>query len=146
MSIEDAAIVEMIRGKLISRSFMDYCGVILVVLPFTDGCLSPMILIPKDRSTVKPQGPLFCGIVAIREIFNCGGTSFLMSFHIITVAKLYCTLSAIYIWSLEKATFVLAEMWGPRSSVAVICVDFQLGVQNNGHPVDAYLERSQPSR
>ena len=43
------------------------------------------------------------------------------------------------------ALFVLAEMWGPRSSVAVICVDFQLGVQNNVHPVDAYLERSQPS-
>ena len=35
------------------------------------------------------------------------------------------------------ALFVLAEMWGPRSSVAVMCVNVQLGVQHIAHTVDA---------
>ena len=30
----------------------------------------------------------------------------------------------------------LVDMWGPSYSVEVMCVNFQLGVKHNVHPVD----------
>ena len=120
MSIEDADIVEMISGNTHTISFIYSCGASLLVLSFNDGCFIPLILILKDRSKINPKGKILCGIPAMGEIFNCGGTLLLMSFHFITVENPYFNLSAVYIQRVVTNIFVLAEMWGHRTRIFVM--------------------------
>ena len=85
--MEDSAIVDMICGNTRPILFMDSCGASLVVLSFTDGCFIPLSFIPKDRSKINLKGRILCEIAATGEIFNCGGSLFLVSFCFITVEK-----------------------------------------------------------
>ena len=85
--MEDSAIVDMICGNTRPILFMDSCGASLVVLSFTDGCFSPLIFIPKDRSKINLKGKRLCGIAATGEIFNFGGNLLLISLHFITLEK-----------------------------------------------------------
>ena len=78
-----------------------------------------------------------CGIAATGEIFNCGGTLFLMPFHFINVANPYFYFSAFSSRSVAMDIFVLSEMWGPSFSVAVMCINVKFSVQYAGHPFDA---------
>ena len=54
--LDDASILEIIRGSTFTIPFMDYCGASLVVLLLTDVCLISFILIPKERSRMNQNG------------------------------------------------------------------------------------------
>ena len=119
--MDDASIVSMMQGNTHLRYSMDYCGYSLVVLWFTGGFFSPLSLIPKNRSKINLKGGLLCGIADRGEILNFGGNLFLVSLHFITVANPYCNFSDVSGQRVSTDLFVLAEIWGPRSSAAVIC-------------------------
>ena len=54
--IDDADIVDIMRGSIFSSLFIDSCGVILVLLSLTDGYLIPFSLIPKEISRKNRNG------------------------------------------------------------------------------------------
>ena len=89
MFIDDAAIVEMMRGSKWPNSCMNSCGDILVVLSLSDSCLIPVILTPKYKYKINWNGRLLCGMSATGEIFRFGGILVLITFHLMTVAKQY---------------------------------------------------------
>ena len=58
------------RCRTLPSLFMEYCGTVYLVAPFTDGILMPLTISPNNRSTISLNFLQLCGIVAMWEIFS----------------------------------------------------------------------------
>ena len=89
MFLDNAVIVEIMNGSTWTNSCMDSCGSILVVLSLNDIFLTPIRLIPKDKSKINQNGRLLCGMDATGEILSFGGILVLIYFHLKTLENPY---------------------------------------------------------
>ena len=78
------------------------------MISLTYRCFFSVILIPKDKSKINQNGHILCGMDATGGIFRFGGILVQVYFHLMTVAKPYCTFSYIYFLILETALLIFA--------------------------------------
>ena len=112
MFLDDADVVDVIRGITLSNSCMDYWGGVFFVLSLTDSCFISVSLIPNNKSRINQNGQLLCGMAATGEIFRFGGILVLISFYFMTVAKPYWTFSGFLFWYWKLISLFLMRRGG----------------------------------